>query len=92
MLLWLILGVVTGIFIITLTWTAISEWFADNKTVDSAYGQLIKKTLANGNYKVIGGIFNKSGTRTAIQAWETDELDEKINNKFGKSNQIRLKL
>ncbi len=92
MFLWLILGAVAGLFIITLTWTAISEWFAQNKTVNSTYGQLIKKKLANGNYKVIAGIFNKSGTRTAIQAWETDELDEQVNDKFGNSNQIRITL
>ncbi len=89
---WLIPAILTVLLAGALTLSVVLDWFKGNKTSTSAYGTLIKERLANGNYKVVGGIFNAYGTRTATREWETSELDDELKAYFRSGDSARIEL
>jgi hypothetical protein len=70
----------------------IMDWFHRNKTATSDYGELIKEKLADGNYRIIGGIFDKRGYQIASQTWETEKLDSDLQQRFGNKDRIHVEL
>ncbi len=87
----LLLGaiVVTAVAaVIILSWQNISNWFTLNKTSDVQYGKLIKETLSNGNYNLVGGVFNNAGELINNTKWENASLDTETLGKFGNSNTL----
>ena len=89
---WWIPAIIAAVFVVRLTWSAISNWFAENKRIDSSYGEVIKQYLSNGNYQVVTHVFNKYGTKTASRVWDTDELSDDLNSRFRSRNRIRIDL
>jgi hypothetical protein len=89
---WWILGGLAALFIGGLALAAVLNWFNDRKVTTSGWGDLVKQRMASGNYRVIGGIFDKRGVRTATQVWETEELDDDLKSYFGNRNQVRVEL
>lgn len=89
---WWILAGIAALFVVSLALGEVLGWFDDNTTVSTQYGELIKERLANGNYRVVAGVFDKRGVRTAKNAWETEELDEDLEEYFGHRNRIRVEL
>lgn len=88
---WIIGGIV-ALFVGGLALAVIFDWFEDNKTPTSSHGELIKRKLANGDYKVVAGIFDKRGVRTASETWETNELDDELKDYFGDKHRVRVEL
>ena len=87
----LLLGaiVVTAVAaVIILSWQNISNWFTLNKTSDVQYAKLIKETLSNGNYNLVGGVFNNAGELINNTKWENASLDTETLGKFGNSNTL----
>lgn len=74
--------------VIILSWQNISNWFTLNKTSDVQYGKLIKETLSNGNYNLVGGVFNNAGELINNTKWENASLDTETLGKFGNSNTL----
>lgn len=89
---WWILAAIAGIFVAGLTLGAIFGWFDENTQPTSSHGELIKKRLRDGNYKIVAGVFNKRGVRTAETAWETDELDSDLAEYFDGRNRVRVEI
>ncbi len=87
-----VLGVVAVMYLAQLTWSTVSQWFTQHKDTDSDYGLVIKESLASGKFRVIAGVFNRQGTTTAKQAWETNNLDSDLQTRFGNSDRIRVSL
>jgi hypothetical protein len=74
--------------VIILSWQTISNWFAVNKTSDVQYGKLIKESLSNGNFNLVGGVFNNAGELINNTRWENASLDADTLGKFGNSNTL----
>ena len=89
---WLVIPAVIAMFVGCLALADVLGWFEDNASINSSHGELIKTRLKNGNYKVIAGVFNKRGTRTATHSWEADELDSDIQSAFGRKSRIRVEV
>lgn len=74
--------------VIILSWQTISNWFTVNKTSDVQYGKLIKESLDNGHYNLVGGVFNNAGELLNSTRWENASLDADTLGKFGSSNTL----
>jgi hypothetical protein len=77
---------------VILNWETITNWFAQNKDVNSKYGTLIKKNLASGNYAIVANVFNAKGKVTASNTWNEVTLDQDTLRRFGRSNKLRYEL
>ncbi len=75
-----------------LTWDEIWDWFSENTTDYSSYGVMIKERLASGDFRVVTGIFDHEDEVETAQGWETDELDEELEELFDRSNEIIIDL
>jgi hypothetical protein len=88
---WILAGLI-ALFLVGLALSTILSWFQKNKTVTSEYGELIKERLSSGTYRIIGGIFDKHGLKTAEHMWETDKLDDDLKQYFGNRDKVRVEL
>jgi len=88
---WLIPAILGVIFVVGIALSTINDWFIENQTVNSSYGEIIRERLKDGNYKVVAGVFNRSGNCTAQQAWE-GELDSDLQQAFAGERVIRIEL
>ena len=91
------MGIIALFCVSSLCWEVVNEWFQENKTLQkNEIGCLIKKRLENGNYKVIGGIFTKGILKTkkcvSSKAWEAEELDSDLEEKFNGKNKVVLEI
>ncbi|HYO71812.1 MAG TPA: hypothetical protein VEU33_37620 [Archangium sp.] len=89
---WLIPLALGALLLAGLTLATVLNWFDSNKSASSVYGKLIKERLANGNYRVVGGVFNTKGHCTDTQVWEATELDDDLKKYFGQQSQVKVKL
>jgi hypothetical protein len=76
----------------SLAWHAISSWIEQRRTPQSDHASVIKQRLSSGRYRVVAGVFSKTGRKQAEQAWESDNLDDETNAAFGRGNSIRIEL
>lgn len=83
---------ITAIAVIILNWDSITNWFYVNKTNDAKLGKLIREGLSNGNYNLVGGIFNQQEALTHKNSWENVKLSDDVLSKFGDSNVIEINL
>lgn len=81
-----------AIFVIELALSTIMGWFNRNTTIDSSYGELIKKKMQSGDYKVIAGVFDNRGVETVSNEWEAEKLDEDLEEYFGGRSKVRVEL
>jgi hypothetical protein len=93
-LLSILLAAVIGTVVVAvfLNWQTISSWFVQNRDTSSKYGALIKQSLGNGKYTVIGGIFSRSGQLTNSTKWEDVGLDQALLQEFGAGNELLIDL
>jgi len=91
-LVWWVLAGLAALFVGGLALAVVFDWFEENRTPTTSHGELIKEKLANGDYRVVAGVFDRRGVRTAAQAWETDELDDDLKEYFGSRNRVRIEL
>ena len=73
-------------------WATIQSWIQSHRTPSSDYAGLIKQKLANGKYRVVGGIFDKGGNLQKSGSWETDNIDGELQRRFGYSDETRIQL
>jgi hypothetical protein len=86
-----------AILVVRITWKIIRKW------MEKILGQktwlfwkknralyLVKERLRNGNYRVIGGVFNRSLELTASEKWEGAELDNALINQFDGQDKIYI--
>ncbi|MEM8721848.1 MAG: hypothetical protein AAGE84_21550 [Cyanobacteria bacterium P01_G01_bin.39] len=87
---WWIPALIMGVTVVRLTWGSISNWFSSNKKVDTAYGEIVRQKLTDGNYTVVTNVFSNSGQKTASRTWEAGEIDSTLSSKLGNRNVIRI--
>jgi hypothetical protein len=83
---------VGGLIIASLAWDVISAWLGQNRQSMTDYGELVRKQLASGNYRVVAGVFRSNGTRLAQQTWDAATLDEETRARFSKRDTVRIEL
>jgi hypothetical protein len=88
-----ILGGLAILFLAKLAFDAIRNWFngAIDRHPDADTATLVRKKLKDGNYRVVGGIFNGK-KELESQTWEAKELDDELKAEFGHKNKIVYKL
>jgi len=68
-----------------ISWRTIQTWIAGKRVRAGAYGgaaRIISERMQNGNYRVVAGVFDSLGTRTAQQVWRGGSLDAELTSKF----------
>jgi hypothetical protein len=90
--LWLLFGGLAAAALVTLTIAAVRDWFAAQRTPASGCGELVRERLANGNYRVVGGVFDRRGIRTASASWEAQSLDGELQRSFGAGDRVHFTL
>lgn len=73
-----------------ITWAALNGWIAAQKTPSASHAVLVKEHLESGNYRVVAGVFNHGGSRTAHRVWEGKTLDGELEEKFGSGDEVRI--
>ena len=89
---WLLVPVVAALFVGALALGTIKSWFSDNRQASTLYGELIKKRLRDGRYRVVGGVFDTRDTETATQTWEASEIDSDLEELFDGADRVKLRL
>jgi hypothetical protein len=79
-----------GLALVSVAWSAIEGWLDANRTPTTAYAEVLKERLAGGKYRVVAGVFDRHGHRTAQTEWEADELGDDLKKRFGRKNRIRV--
>jgi hypothetical protein len=88
---WWIASAIAALFVVgAVAYSAIRRWVASNWRPTTSHAELIKEQLSNGQYRVVGGVFDISGVQTASQAWDADELDAELRQQFGSRTRIRI--
>jgi hypothetical protein len=77
------------IFIAKIAYDAIKDWIADarDEYPDADTVELVRTRLADGNYRVVSGIF-EDGVKLESQTWEGEKLDAELKAEFGRKNKI----
>ncbi len=91
-LLILLVGAVVGgaILIAVLEWTRVEGWIRAHQ-IPNGFGEVMQERLANGRYRVVAGVFTRSGTRRGKTIWEAGELDSELTSRLTTgSNVIRV--
>lgn len=75
-----------------LAWQTISHWLTGNKIAVGDSGTLVKESLANGNYRVVCGVFNPSGCQRQQTAWECSDMDSELTRRLANRDKITIDL
>ena len=91
MLFLLLLGAAAAATVVSvLTWSAVEDWIQAHK-VDSGFAQIVRNRMANGNFRVVTGVFDSTGDLKSSEAWEAIELDTELQGRFSmEGNVIRV--
>ena len=78
-----------AIALVLVAFNVIKNWInnSKNKYPDANTVELIREKLENGNYHVIGGVF-ENGNKLETQEWEVDKDDADIKAEFGQKSKI----
>lgn len=75
---------------VVLAWQTVHQWLSARQVSSSDVGSLVKQQLANGSYRVVGGVFSNSGEKRQTIAWDCNELDYDLRQKLGGRDEIKL--
>jgi taste receptor protein TAS2R len=82
----ILLGIATAA---GLTVAKIREWLRHNRMAEA---DLIKTSLANGNFSIVAIGFDKYGYEVGRERWETRSLDRSLNAQFGGSDRAYIRV
>jgi hypothetical protein len=78
--------------IATLAWQTVTSWLSSNKVSVGDSGSLIKESLANGNYRVVCGVFNSSGSQRQQTVWECSSMDSELKQRLANKDKLTIDL
>jgi len=87
--LWIIGAIAAAIVVGVVTWHAISEWLAVAKS-KGTWAKIIKDRLENGDFVVVGGVFDDQENIVEQRAWRAKDLDEELRKRFYGHNQYTI--
>jgi hypothetical protein len=72
-----------------ITYRAVHNYLDRKKKIANAKtAVLIREKLNSGEYRVIGGVFDKKKEVLDAQIWEGKEIDEELQEEFGRRNKL----
>ena len=84
----LIAAVVGGAALIAvLGWSQVEEWINSHR-VPEGYAEVIGRRLANGHYRVVTGVFTRSGQMRVSNRWEAIELDAELERRLIRAEEV----
>ncbi len=89
---WLGKNVDTVVRTVELAWNTVYDWMCARRVSSSDVGSLVKQSLSNGKFKVVGGVFDSSGKLRQGTAWECATLDAALASKLSYGNEVRITL
>jgi hypothetical protein len=69
-----------------LYWSEIRDWISKPRK-NAAFAKL-KKHLADGDYVVYGGVFDRSGVEIDSKTWKAKSLDDELKQQFGYRDEV----
>lgn len=75
-----------------LAWNTVSDWLRRSRVSSADCGTLIREKLADGNYRVVCGLFTASGAQSSQTVWECSALDDELRRKLGTRDRITINL
>lgn len=79
-----------GLVAVDLTWDAVDKWITARK-VPGGTATILRTRLADGNFKVVSGVFAPSGAKVAERTWTASSLDAALAARFAAGkNEIRI--
>lgn len=73
------------------TWANITGWMRSQQVYTNDYGTMIRLRLANGNVRVVSGVYDAAGSLRASTSQEGIE-DPELAQAFGFRNEIKVTL
>ena len=75
-----------------LAWQTVTSWFTARRITAGDVGNLLAEQLANGSYRVVGGVFSTSGVQRETVAWECSELDQELRQRLDSRDRLTINL
>ncbi len=83
---WLVGGILAAALVVAIvTWELISQWLTVVKS-KGTWAKIIKDRLDNGDFVVVGGVFDDADTLVEEKSWRAKELDDELRQKFAGHN------
>lgn len=76
--------------IVCLKWTQVRRWLQAHRVAHSGTAELLKSMLADGNYQVVGNVFNQAGLKVATKTWTARSLDPELLSQFGTADRVTI--
>lgn len=74
----------------TLSWQTVMSWFESKQVSAKDSGTLIKESLANGNYRIVCGVFNSRTDTKQATAWECSSMDYELSRRMHGKDKITI--
>src|ERR1035438_8387171 len=71
-----------------LAWQTINNWLSGNRVSVGDSGTVIKENLANGNYRVVCGVFNSTGSQRQKTVWECSNMDSELKRRLANRDKL----
>lgn len=87
-------GALLGIALYELAMSIVEDWVMENRNRKTRYAALFKEHMQNGDYNVIGGVFqkkfmsNQPGKLQAQTSWQVSELDDDLEDAFDGEDEV----
>lgn len=78
--------------VFTLAWHTVNAWFGGHKVSTRDVGHLFQQRLANGEFRVVGGVFSASGQVRQQMTWECTELDDELRRRLYGRSELTIEL
>ena len=85
-------AVETVVNTVQLAWGTVRDWLAARRVDSIDVGNLVQTRLANGNYKIVSGVFSRSGDLRDKTAWECSSLDAELTRRFSGKDRIKVEI
>ena len=89
---WLIVAGIGLLGAAMLSWDTIRAWIKERTSAKTAYAEVIRTALSNGQYRVVAGVFDRTDNRIAVTTWDKAKLDAETRQRFGHQDRIRISL
>lgn len=84
-----ILAAVAILGVAALSWKIIDQWIFQPRR-NASYATVLKVAMANGNHRVVSGVFDNAGTLVDGNGWESKSIDSTLRKKFENSSIFRV--
>ena len=82
-------GAAATVFV-CLKWKQVRLWIERHRAAHNGTAEVVKRMLADGNYQVIGNVFDPGGVKVSTKTWTARSLDAELQAQFGNSDRVSI--